>query len=114
MKYEGEDFYCDVAIPKKVELDIEYESPHILAYHHTDPRWPVHIVIIPKYHVDSLLTVDNESEELLIELMKVVQRISARVVEEHGAARVITNLGDYQESKHLHFHVCSGEALLNQ
>jgi histidine triad (HIT) family protein len=31
------------------------------------------------------------------------------VVAEHGACRVLTNLGRYQESKHLHFHVNSGE-----
>ncbi|MEO8574469.1 MAG: HIT family hydrolase, partial [Pyrinomonadaceae bacterium] len=30
---------------------------------------------------------------------------------EKGAARVMTNLGEYQDSKHLHFHVNSGERI---
>ena len=38
-----------------------------------------------------------------------VREVAARVLEEHGAARVLTNLGRYQDSKHLHFHVNSGD-----
>jgi len=30
------------------------------------------------------------------------------VLDEHGACRVLTNLGKYQDSKHLHWHVSSG------
>jgi histidine triad (HIT) family protein len=37
--------------------------------------------------------------------------VAAQVTAEHGAARVLTNLGGYQDSKHLHFHVSSGEPL---
>jgi histidine triad (HIT) family protein len=35
--------------------------------------------------------------------------VAAEVNLEHGGARVLTNLGKYQDSKHLHFHVNSGE-----
>jgi histidine triad (HIT) family protein len=31
------------------------------------------------------------------------------VIAEQGACRVLTNLGDYQDSKHLHWHIISGE-----
>ena len=41
----------------------------------------------------------------------VVREVAATVEAEHGKARVLTNLGDYQDSKHLHFHVNSGEPL---
>ncbi|WP_372411529.1 HIT domain-containing protein [Streptomyces luteireticuli] len=42
---------------------------------------------------------------LLTEVMAVVRQVAAAVLAEHGAAQVTTNLGGYQESKHLHFHV---------
>ncbi|WP_017187564.1 HIT domain-containing protein, partial [Alkalibacillus haloalkaliphilus] len=45
------------------------------------------------------------------ELMGVIQKVAAMVTEENGACRVITNLGDYQDSKHLHWHIVSGEQL---
>ena len=49
----------------------------------------------------------------MIELLEVLSVLSlaARVAREHGAARVLTNLGSYQDSKHLHFHVNSGDPL---
>lgn len=104
-----EDFYCDEVLSGKTTVSKVVETANVLAYHHTRPFWPVHIVVIPKKHVGSLLTIDDN--ELLIELLDVVKQVADRVVIENGAARVLTNLGDYQESKHLHFHVNFGDQI---
>ncbi len=101
-----EDFYCDEVLSGKTPVAKIHETENVLAYHHTRPFWPRHIVVIPKTHVGSLLTI--EDNELLIELLDVVKRVAAQVVEEKDAARVLINLGEYQDSKHLHFHVNSG------
>jgi histidine triad (HIT) family protein len=106
-----EDFYCEEVLSGKTTVEKVFETERVLAYHHTRPFWETHIVVIPKTHVDSLLTVDNE---LLIELIDVVKIVAKKVMEEKGAARVLTNLGNYQDSKHLHFHVSSGETIKNQ
>lgn len=100
-----EDFYCDEVFSGKTAVEKVLETENVLAYHHTRPFWPVHIVVVPKQHVDSLLTADNG---LLVELMDVAKKVATTVLNEHGAARMITNLGKYQDSKHLHFHVVSG------
>lgn len=102
-----EDFYCDQVLSGKVEVEKVHETVNVLAYRHTRPFWETHIVVIPKTHVGSLLTLTDN--ELLIELLDAVKTVAAKVVHEKGAARVLTNLGDYQESKHLHFHVNSGD-----
>lgn len=106
--YQGEDIYCDVIIPRIIEIDVVKETDKILAYHHTKPFWPVHIVVTPKQHVLSLLELDDE---LTLELLLVVKEVAKTVKEESGAARVLTNLGEYQDSKHLHIHVSSGKPL---
>ena len=36
------------------------------------------------------------------------ERLARDVLAEQGACRVLTNLGRYQDSKHLHWHVCAG------
>ena len=41
-------------------------------------------------------------------LLAVVQRVAGEIEDSHGAAAVLTNLGTYQDSKHLHVHVHSG------
>jgi len=107
----SDDFYCDEVLSGKTEVRVVRETDNVLAYHHTRPFWPEHIVVIPKRHVGSLLTIENEDAPLLLELVTVIREVAARVVAEHGACRVLTNLGDYQESKHLHWHVCFGEPL---
>ena len=104
------DFYCDEVLSGRTPVIRVLETENVLAYYHTRPFWPVHIVVIPKRHIDSLLTLDP-GDPRLAELIGVVQQVATRVVAEHGACRVLTNLGEYQESKHLHWHVCSGEPL---
>ena len=111
-EYKGIDFYCDIAIADVISLQKEYESESVLAFHHTHPHWPVHIVVVPKKHIESLLTLSEEDTPLLIELIEVIKQIAKKVETEHGSARVLTNLGRYQDSKHLHFHVCTGEEIV--
>jgi histidine triad (HIT) family protein len=109
--YAGDDFYCDVALKGLVPLRKEHESEEVLAYHHTRPFWPVHIVVIPKKHIVSFVTLSADDMPIFLEMVEVMKTLSAKVATEHGAARILTNLGRYQDSKHLHFHVSSGEPL---
>jgi histidine triad (HIT) family protein len=104
-----EDFYCENVLSGKIEVEKLLETDRVLAYRHTRPFWETHIVVIPKIHVASLLTIDDNA--LLLELLDVAKEVAAKVVEEKGAARVLTNLGEYQDSKHLHFHIYTGEEI---
>ena len=105
----SEDFYCDEVLSGKTEVRKVHETVNVLAYHHTRPFWPVHIVVIPKRHIGSLLTLEESDSTLLLEMIEVVRRVADGVVAEHGACRVLTNLGKYQDSKHLHWHVSFGD-----
>lgn len=107
-QYTGNDFYCDVAIPDPARLDVVHEDDLVLAFHHTRPFWQTHIVVVPKKHIGSLTTLDSSDERDARRLLEVVQAIAADIERTTGAAAVLTNLGDYQDSKHLHVHVHSG------
>lgn len=104
-----EDFYCDEVLSGRTSVEVVRETERVLAYHHTRPFWPVHIVVIPKFHVPSLTDLGESDPSILADLMAVVREVAAEVAQRHGAARVLTNLGDYQDSKHLHFHVNFGQ-----
>ena len=64
--------------------------------------------MIPKRHIASLTSVAAGDEADVRALLAVVQSVAREVEREHGAAAVLTNLGTYQDSKHLHVHVHSG------
>jgi histidine triad (HIT) family protein len=102
------DFYCEQVLSGKTGIRKVFESENVLAYYHTKPAYEVHIVVIPKKHISSLITITEDENGLLLELLNVVKKVAADVVSEHGACRVITNLGQYQDSKHLHWHVVFG------
>jgi histidine triad (HIT) family protein len=106
-----EDFYCDEVLSGKTQVNKVLETENVLAYYHTRPFYPVHIVAIPKKHIPSLITLEESDNELLLELLGVIKKVATMVTEEKGACRVITNLGDYQDSKHLHWHIVSGNPI---
>lgn len=104
-----DDFYCKEVLSGKTAVEKVLETENVLAYHHTRPFWDTHIVVIPKRHIPSLLELKAADDPLLLEIFEVIKQVAAMVYDERGAARVLANLGEYQESKHLHFHVNSGE-----
>lgn len=106
----SDDFYCDEAISGKTPIDVVLETDDVLAFHHTRPYWPIHIVVVPKMHVPSLTNLGGHDIGLVHKVLEVVRQIAANVEAEHGACRVLTNLGEYQDSKHLHFHVANGDS----
>jgi histidine triad (HIT) family protein len=106
-----DDFYCEQALSGKTPVDVVAETGDVLAFHHTRPFWPVHIVVVPKRHIPSLTDLGDADIDAVYRVLAVARTVAAQVTAEHGAARVLTNLGGYQDSKHLHFHVSSGEPL---
>lgn len=103
----SDDFYCERVLNGLEAVDVVHEDDAVVAYHHTRPFFDgAHIVVVPKRHVASLL--DPAADDLLPELLAVVREVASDVLRSHGAARVLTNLGRYQDSKHLHWHVCAG------
>ena len=107
----SEDFYCDEALSGRTPVEVVAETNEVPAFRHTRPFWPVHIVVIPKVHVPSLVDLGAADDALLHKVLAVVRRVADDVTRQYGACRVLTNIGMYQESKHLHFHVNSGEPL---
>lgn len=104
-----EDFYCDFALNDKIVVEKVRETERVLAFQHTKPHWPVHIVIVPKKHIARLIELEDMS------LIQEIFQIAKDIIEERGLAetnyRIITNGGSFQDSKHLHFHLVSGEPL---
>ncbi len=105
------DFYCEKVLKGQLDLPVYFENERVLAFHHTNPLWENHVVLLPRKHIESLLTLEEADNELLLELISTAKRIAGDFMNRFGAARVYTNLGEYQSSKHLHWHIGSGRQL---
>jgi histidine triad (HIT) family protein len=106
--YDGDDFNCDVALRNVDALDVVHEDDRVLAFRHTRPSYDVHVVVVPKRHVGSLTTTTSADQDDVCAVLQMVQQVASEIEVEHGGARVVTNVGRYQDSKHLHVHVVSG------
>jgi len=105
------DFYCDKILSRRLDVRIRFENDQVFAFHHSNPLWEQHVVLLPKKHLESLLTLEEVDNDLLLELMRTAKIIAGDFMARFGAARVYTNLGDYQSSKHLHWHIGCGKQL---
>lgn len=86
-----------------------YEDEEVLAFKDIRPLAPVHFLVIPKRHIESLATSTEDDAALLGRLLALVPKIAR----EQGAAdgfRTIINTGRVggQEVYHLHIHVIGG------
>lgn len=101
--------FCKI-VNKEIPSNIILEDDNFLAFHDINPKAPLHILAIPKVHVDSF----NElSADMMADMTLFIQKIAKEVNIDKSGYRVITNIGENggQEVKHLHFHVLGGAKL---
>ena len=86
-----------------------YEDDDMLAFHDINPQAPVHFMIIPKDHVDSLATVDAAHERVLGRMFAMAGRLAREQGSPEGF-RTIVNTGRIgrQDVYHLHIHILGG------
>jgi histidine triad (HIT) family protein len=86
-----------------------YEDEQVLAFHDIHPWAPVHILIIPKLHVVSMVDVGPEHLDLLGRMMVLSSRLMKELGVINGYRHVINTGPDgRQEVQHLHMHVMGG------
>ena len=101
------DFYDRVLSGTEKVVSV-FESDNILAFHHTKPSYPFHIVIIPKKKILDFMDPKIFEGSLISDVFQATQEILRNENFESAGFRIVTNAGIYQESGHLHFHLISG------
>lgn len=101
------DFYCDFVLNNKIAVRKIRETKDILAFYHTKPSWTIHIVIVPKQHIESLA--DLPDAKIVGEIFEIIRSIIQDLGFMKTNYKIITNGGTFQDSHHLHFHLVSGK-----
>jgi histidine triad (HIT) family protein len=85
------------------------ETDSLICFHHPQPVYPVHILLVPKEELRDLTQLKTEDSEILKDLFTTVQSLIAELDLEDKGYRLILNGGEYQDFPQLHFHLTSGE-----
>jgi len=83
-----------------------YEDDTVLAFYDINPAAPVHILVIPKKHIESAVKLTGEDDALIAHIFEVIRIIADEQGLENGF-RLVSNVGEDggQTVKHLHFHI---------
>ena len=104
--------FCKI-INKEIPSSIVYEDDEILAFKDIAPLAPVHIVVIPKKHIEKITQISEADEKLIGRIYTVINKIAVEQGIAEDGFRVIINCGENggQEVKHIHFHLLGGAKL---
>ena len=105
--------FCKI-IRKEIPASIVYENDMVVAFKDINPVAKIHIVVIPKKHIESLEKLDiKEDAKYIVEIHKAIQEITRNFKVEKDGYRIVTNIAKNagQEVKHIHYHIIAGEKL---
>lgn len=87
-----------------------FETDRVCAFRDISPQAPVHILIVPKEHVDDILDVPAQKASIFQDLFLAVQQLAPQLGIAGSGFRTVFNSGDHacQSVYHLHLHLLGG------
>lgn len=99
--------FCQI-ITKKIPAKIVHESQKLVVFPDINPSADIHLLIVPKEHIDKVTDLSSAQADLLVEVYQTVQKLVQDYNLQDQLYRVVVNGGKAQHVKHLHFHFLGG------
>lgn len=100
--------FCKIAGNKVSAEKIVAEDDQVMAFNDIHPKAPVHILVIPKEHIQSIAHLENNHSDVLAKLIYTAKKIAA----DNGLKgyKLVFNVGREggQVIDHLHLHLIGG------
>ena len=104
--------FCKI-INKEIPSEIIYEDDEIISFKDINPAAPVHVLVIPKKHIEKLTDLTEDDELLIGKIYIAINKVAKKVGVYEDGFRIIANCGKNggQEVNHIHFHILGGKRL---
>jgi histidine triad (HIT) family protein len=104
--------FCKIAAGD-IPVNKVIENEHVVAFHDQNPHAPVHVLVIPRYHVENVGGAGPENAELLGQVLLGCREVAEKTGVAESGFRVVlnTNADAGQSVAHLHAHVLGGRHL---
>ena len=101
--------FCKIA-DGKIPSDVIYEDEDVIAFNDLDPQAPIHFLVIPKKHIESIASLEETDLIIVGHIFDVIKKITKDKGLNDKGYRVLSNVGEDggQTVPHLHFHVLGG------
>jgi histidine triad (HIT) family protein len=103
--------FCRI-VRKEVPARILYEDETVLAFKDVYPKAPVHVLVIPKKHIPSVMDLEGEDFTRMGDIHRVIQSLVKQQNPKNGSFRLVVNTGPDagQTVEHLHYHFLAGRS----
>jgi histidine triad (HIT) family protein len=97
----------------EIPADVVHESDRTLAFRDINPQAPVHVLLIPKEHIESARALKDRNADLLAEIFQAATHLARAEKIDRSGWRLVTNVGEQagQSVHHLHFHLLGGRPM---
>ncbi|MBM3205539.1 histidine triad nucleotide-binding protein [Candidatus Shapirobacteria bacterium] len=101
--------FCKI-IKGEIPTEFLYQDEEMVAFRDINPKAPVHILIVPKKHIEKLQEVGDNEKDLMGELLLAAKKIAKREGIDKTGYQVCLNCGEGagQVIPHLHLHLLGG------
>jgi len=107
--------FCRI-VAGEVPSDIVYQDEDFLAFRDISPQAPIHVLIIPKAHITSLVELAEGQQELVGRLILIAKKLAEKEGIAKRGYRLAINCGPDggQMVTHLHLHLIGGKRLTDK
>lgn len=104
--------FCKIA-SGEIPTELVHEDDEIVAFHDINPQAPVHVLVIPREHISTLLDIAPDHSALLGRLQHTAIDLARTLGLEETGFRLVTNCleGGGQAVYHLHLHLIGGRRM---
>jgi histidine triad (HIT) family protein len=104
--------FCQI-VEKKVPAKVAYEDDQVMAFHDIRPQAPVHVLVIPKKHITSLMDMTAGDDALVGGVVRRARELAREMGLGERGFRLVFNAGDDAGYSvyHIHLHLLGGRAL---
>lgn len=104
--------FCKIG-SRELQAMVVYEDPDFIAFRDINPMAPVHVLVIPKAHYDSLEEFNAKDAPLLGRMLLAATHIARQERVAERGYRLILNVGNEggQAVRHVHVHLIGGRQL---
>ena len=104
--------FCQI-VAGKVPSEILYQDEEVIAFRDINPEAPVHLLIIPKKHIPSLIHLSEAESPLIGHMVSIANQLAKREGISESGYRLVINCGEQggQLVPHLHLHLLGGRQL---
>ncbi|MCK4918943.1 MAG: histidine triad nucleotide-binding protein [Candidatus Pacebacteria bacterium] len=102
--------FCKI-INKEIPTNIVFEDDDVIAFNDINPISPVHILVIPKRHIGSVVDIKSEDSDLMGKLIFTAKKLADDFGISQKGYKLLIRVGKDggQEVQHIHLHLIGGK-----